>query len=194
MYTNKIFSEQSKKSEVILTMLSTLHEKHPREEEHSKRVSQLSYDLGKAIDMKGDRLEMLKTAGLLHDIGKIAIDYSIIEKAGKLTENEYEEIKKHPEIGYRILKTSIEYEDISKIVLYHHEKVDGSGYPEGIKEYKIPLESKIICIVDAYDAMVSSRPYKRKMTKEEAIDELKKYSNTQFDLELVEVFTNKVLN
>ncbi len=193
MYTNKIFSEKSKRREVIFTMLSTLHEKHPREEEHSKRVSQLSYDLGKAIEMKGDRLNMLKTAGLLHDIGKIAIDYSIIEKPGRLTDEEYEEIKKHPEIGYRILKTSIDYEDIAKLVLFHHEKIDGHGYPRGIKESEIPLESKIISIADAYDAMISLRAYKRRMTKEEAVNELKKYSGTQFDSNLVEIFTKKVL-
>lgn len=195
MYTNKILSEQSKRREVIHTMISTLHEKHPREEEHSKRVSQLSYDLGKAINMKGDKLDMLKTAGLLHDIGKIAIDYSIIEKNGKLTEREYEEVKKHPEIGYRILKTSMDYEDIAKIVLYHHEKIDGSGYPKGIKDNKIPLESKIISIADAYDAMISLRPYKKnKITKEEAIEELIRCSNTQFDLDIVKVFVEKVIN
>ncbi|WP_422484594.1 PAS domain S-box protein [Gudongella sp. DL1XJH-153] len=194
MYTNKIFSEQSKRREVILTMLSTLHEKHPREEEHSRRVSELSYELGKAIGLKDDRLNLLKTAGLLHDIGKIAIDYSIIEKPGALTEEEYLEVKKHPEIGYRILKSSIEYEDIAKTVLYHHEKIDGSGYPKGIKEREIPLESKIISIVDAYDAMISSRPYKiRQKTKEEAIRELERCSNTQFDLDLVKVFIEKVI-
>ena len=193
MYTNKIFSEKSKKRELILTMLSTLHEKHPREEEHSKRVSKLCYDLGKAIKIKGDRLNMLKTAGLLHDIGKIGIDYSIIEKPGRLTQEEYGEIKKHPEIGYRILKTSIEYEDIAKIVLHHHEKIDGSGYPKGIRGSEIPLESKIISIVDAFDAMISSRPYKKNIVVKEAVDELKKCSGTQFDSDLVEVFTSKVL-
>src|SRR6056297_3578978 len=193
MYTNKLFSEKSKKREIILTMLSTLHEKHLREEEHSIRVSQLAYELGKALKMKDDRLNMLKTAGLLHDIGKIGIDYSIIEKPGRLTEEEYKEIKKHPEIGYRILKTSIEYEDISKLVLYHHEKIDGSGYPKGIKDSEIPLESKIISIVDAFDAMISSRPYKTKMVIKEAAAELKRCSGTQFDPTLVEVFTSKVI-
>ena len=194
MYTNKIFSEQSKRREVILTMLSTLHEKHPREEEHSRRVRDLSYSLGKAIGLQDDRLNLLRTAGLLHDIGKIAIDYSIIEKAGALTEEEYTEIKKHPEIGYRILKSSIEYEDIAKTVLYHHEKIDGSGYPKGIKENEIPLESRIISITDAYDAMVSSRPYKKsKFTKDEAITELKRCSGTQFDSEIVKIFIEEVL-
>ena len=193
MYTNKLFSEKSKKREVILTMLSTLHEKHLREEEHSIRVSQLAYELGKAIQMKGDRLNMLKTAGLLHDIGKIGIDYSIIEKTGRLTEEEYEEIKKHPEIGYRILKTSIEYEGIAKLVLFHHEKLDGTGYPKGIKGEEIPLESKIISIVDAFDAMISARPYKTKMIIKDAVDELKRCSGSQFDPVLVEVFANKVI-
>jgi diguanylate cyclase (GGDEF)-like protein/PAS domain S-box-containing protein/putative nucleotidyltransferase with HDIG domain len=194
MYTNKIFSEQSKRSKVILTMISTLHEKHPREEEHSKRVSELSYSLGKVIGLKDDRLNLLRTAGLLHDIGKIAIDYAIIDKAGALTDEEYLEVKKHPEIGYRILKSSIEYEDIAKTVLYHHERIDGSGYPKGIREDEIPLESKIISIADAYDAMVSLRPYKkRKITKEEAIEELIRCSDTQFDGEIVKVFIEKVI-
>jgi len=193
MYTNKLFSEKSKKREIILTMLSTLHEKHLREEEHSIRVSQLAYELGKAIQMKGDRLNMLKTAGLLHDIGKIGIDYSIIEKTGRLTEEEYEEIKKHPEIGYRILKTSIEYEGIAKLVLFHHEKLDGTGYPKGIKGEEIPLESKIISIVDAFDAMISARPYKTKMIIKDAVGELKRCSGSQFDPVLVEVFANKVI-
>lgn len=193
MYENKLFSDQSKRREVIHTMLSTLHEKHPREEEHSKRVSELSLKIGKAINLKEDRLNLLKTAGLLHDIGKIAIDYSIIEKTGKLTETEYLEVKKHTEIGYRILKTSIEYEDIAKIVLYHHEKIDGEGYPEGIKGNEIPLESRIISIADAYDAMTSVRPYKFKIKKEDAIKELLKSSNTQFDQSLVKIFIDKVL-
>jgi putative nucleotidyltransferase with HDIG domain len=144
--------------------------------------------------LKDDRLNLLRTAGLLHDIGKIAIDYAIIDKAGALTDEEYLEVKKHPEIGYRILKSSIEYEDIAKTVLYHHERIDGSGYPKGIREDEIPLESKIISIADAYDAMVSLRPYKkRKITKEEAIEELIRCSDTQFDGEIVKVFIEKVI-
>lgn len=194
MYANKIYSDQSNKREIIHAILYTLHEKHPREEEHSKRVSQLSYDLGKAMNLKGDRLNMLSTAGLLHDIGKIAIDYSIIEKNEKLTEDEYDEVKKHPEIGYRILKNSIEYEDMAKLILYHHERIDGEGYPKGIKADEIPLESKIISIVDAYDAMISSRPYKnRELKTEEAIKELRKYSGTQFDSAIVQIFINEVV-
>ena len=194
MYANKIFSDQSNKREIILAILYTLHEKHPREEEHSKRVSQLAYDLGKAMKMKGDKLNMLSTAGLLHDIGKIAIDYSIIDKSEKLTSEEYGEVKKHPEIGYRILKNSVEYEDMARLILYHHERVDGNGYPKGVKGDEIPMESKIISIVDAYDAMISTRPYKTKiLTKEEAIHELRKCSNAQFDSAIVEVFINEVI-
>jgi diguanylate cyclase (GGDEF)-like protein/PAS domain S-box-containing protein/putative nucleotidyltransferase with HDIG domain len=193
MNTNKLFSDQSKRREVILTMISTLHEKHPREEDHSIRVSQLSYKLGRAINLKGDKLRILKTAGLLHDIGKIGIDYSIIEKPGNLTEEEYQEVKKHPEIGYRILKTSIEYDNIAKIVLYHHEKLDGSGYPKGLKGDFIPLESRIISIVDSFDAMVASRPYKKSITIREAVDELKRCSGTQFDSVLVEAFIKDVV-
>lgn len=194
MYKNKLFSENSKRSKIIMSMLSTLHEKHPREEKHSKRVSELSYRLGEKCDFKNVNLSMLKTVGLLHDIGKIAIDYSIIDKESSLTDEEYNEIKKHPEIGYRLLKGSLEYEDMARIVLYHHERIDGKGYPEGMRGDKIPVESKIITIVDAYDAMISKRSYRKNpLTKKEAVEELRRCSGTQFDKELVEVFVEKVL-
>ena len=194
MYTNKIFSDQSRRREAVLTILSTLHEKHQREEKHSKRVSQLAYSLGKGLEIKGDKLDKLKTAGLLHDIGKIAIDYSIIEKEGSLSDKEYKEIKKHPEMGYRILNSSMEYQDIAKIVLYHHEKIDGSGYPKGIKGNEIPIESKIISIVDAYDAMTSSRPYRPKgMSSEKAAQIIKENLGTQFDFEIGSFFIEEVI-
>ncbi len=194
MYKDKIFDEKSKKRKVVLTMLTTLHERYKREEEHSKRVSELSYKIGEAMNLGQEKINLLKISGLLHDIGKIAIDYSIINKRGKLTKEEFNEIKKHPEIGYRILNSVPEYSDISQIVLNHHENIDGSGYPQKLKELNIPLESRIIKIADAYDAMISERPYKKKMKKCEAVDELVKYSGKQFDEKIVNIFINKVLD
>ncbi|MFO7887868.1 MAG: diguanylate cyclase [Eubacteriales bacterium] len=194
MYKDKIFDEKSKKRKIVLTMLTTLHERYKREEEHSRRVSELSYKIGKAMNLGQEKINLLKISGLLHDIGKIAIDYSIINKEGKLTTEEFSEIKKHPEIGYRILNSVPEYADISLIVLHHHENWDGTGYPKNLRGSSIPLESRIIKIVDAYDAMISERPYKKKMKKSEAVDELVKYSGKQFDEKIVNIFINDVLN
>ncbi len=193
MYRDKIFDEKSKKRKIVLTMLTTLHERYKREEEHSKRVSELSYKIGKSMNFSQEKINLLKISGLLHDIGKIAIDYSIINKKGKLTTDEFNEVKKHTEIGYRILSSVPEYSDVAAIVLYHHENINGTGYPKNLKGVSIPIESRIIKIVDAYDAMISERPYKKKMKKEEAVDELVKNSGKQFDERIVNIFIKDVL-
>ncbi len=124
----------------------------------------------------------------LHDIGKIAVADSIILKPGKLTPEEWELVKKHPEVGYRIAKSSIDLAAIADAILTHHENWDGSGYPEGLKGEEIPLVSRIISIVDAYDAMTNDRPYRKAFTREQAIAEIKRYSGTKYDPKLVEVF------
>ncbi|MDW7668770.1 MAG: diguanylate cyclase, partial [Bacillota bacterium] len=194
MYKDKIFDDKSKKRKVVLTMLTTLHERYKEEEEHSKRVSELSYSIGKAMKLSEERIKLLKMAGLLHDIGKIAIDYNIINKAEKLTIDEYNEVKKHTEVGYRILNSVPEFSDIALIVLHHHENINGTGYPRNLKGINIPLESRIVKIVDAYDAMISDRPYKKKMKKNKAIDELVKNSGKEFDKKIVNIFVNQILN
>ena len=130
---------------------------------------------------------------MLHDIGKIAIDEAILNKTGKLNEEEWVEIRKHPEIGYRILSTVNNMSEMAEFVLSHHERWDGKGYPQGISGEQIPLQSRIIGIADAYDAMISERSYKKSLTKKEAIQELIANSGTQFNAECVQVFIEKVL-
>jgi diguanylate cyclase (GGDEF)-like protein/putative nucleotidyltransferase with HDIG domain len=152
MYKDKLFKHTSQRKEIINGILSTLHEKNKREEAHSKRVSYLAELLAKEIKMDESAVIKIKTAGLLHDIGKIAIDYSILDKNGTLTPKEYAEIKKHSEIGYRILKQSSEFGEIADIILSHHERIDGKGYPRGIMGNEIRIESKILAICDAFDA------------------------------------------
>ncbi|SIS47931.1 HD-GYP domain-containing protein [Salimicrobium flavidum] len=193
MYRNKLFQKNSHRTSYINSMMASLFEKVPREEAHSKRVSQLSERLGQALQLDDTRLLNLKTAGMLHDIGKITIDHSILNKEGPLSGEEYEEVQRHSEIGHRILNSSEEFADLSMIVLSHHEHFDGYGYPLGLSGEDIKLEARIIHICDAYDAMVSERPYQDPLSREEAIQELKDNSGTQFDPQLVELFINEVL-
>lgn len=188
MYKNKLFEVTSHRSESIKTILNTLHEKNPREERHSKRVSEICINIGRKLGMKSENLQLLRAISNLHDIGKIAIDEAILNKPGKLTEAEWEIIKRHPEIGYRIISTSPEYAEIAYDILSHHEKWDGTGYPRGIEGENIPIRARIISIADAYDAMVSERPYRKPLSHEEAIAEIKKHTGKQFDPSLVEVF------
>lgn len=193
MYKKKLFESPSMRSKTVQVIIKTLHEKNKREEKHSHRVSELARSLGLALNLVENEIEELKTVGLLHDIGKIAIDENILNKPGRLTSEEWEEIKRHPEIGYRILNTSNDMLEIANYVLYHHEKLDGTGYPKGLKGDEIPLQSKIIAIADTYDAITSERSYRNALSEEIAIGELKKYSGIQFDGKLVKVFIEEVL-
>lgn len=193
MYRDKLFKNTSQRKEIINGIISTLHAKHKREEAHSKRVSRLTEML--AIELQFDEalVVKMKTAGLLHDIGKIAIDYSILDKSCQLTEKEYQEIKKHSEIGFRILRDSAEFGDIADIILSHHERVDGKGYPRGLSNHQIRLESKMLAMCDAFDAMISERPYKEKSSIKDAVNELMVNADTQFDGKLVKVFVERVV-
>lgn len=193
MYKNKLFESPSMRGKTINTIISTLHEKNKREEQHSHRVSALCVSLGQALGLGSEEIAELKTVGLLHDIGKIAIDENILNKPGKLTELEWEVIKRHSEIGYRILGTVSHMSEMAEYVLAHHERWDGKGYPKGLKGEKIPLNSRIICIADTYDAMTSERSYRSAMTEENAIKEILNNAGTQFDPKLAEIFINKVI-
>ncbi len=188
MYAQKLFEVTSYRHKTIETILSTLHEKNPREEMHSMRVSALCQKIGQALDMPKEQLNLLEAISELHDIGKIAIDDAIINKPGKLDDHEWEMIKKHPEIGYRILSTSPEYSEIALDILSHHERYDGKGYPRGLKGEQIPLRARIISVADAYDAMVSERPYRKPLTHEQAIEEVKINLGAQFDPMIGQLF------
>lgn len=181
MYAHKLFEVSSHRNETIKTILKTLHEKNPREEKHSERVSTICVQIGMALGMSNEEMSLLKAISNLHDIGKIAIDDAILNKPGKLDDKEWEQIKRHPEIGYRILSTSPEYAEIAQDILSHHERYDGKGYPRGLKGEEIPIRARIITVADSYDAMVSDRPYRRPLTHQEAIDEIKRNLGTQFD-------------
>ncbi|MCT4617894.1 MAG: diguanylate cyclase [Marinisporobacter sp.] len=194
MYKHKLFESPNIKNKIIQTIISTLHENNQREEEHSKRVSEISVEIGKAMKLPPIEIKKLEMAGLLHDIGKIGIRENALNKPGKLTEEEWCEIKRHPEVGYRILSSYNEMSELAECVLTHHERWDGNGYPKGLKKEDIPLHARIIMVADAYDAMVCKRPYREPLSKEETIEEIKKNAGIQFDPQIVKIFIEKVIS
>ncbi|SCJ47335.1 Cyclic di-GMP phosphodiesterase response regulator RpfG [uncultured Clostridium sp.] len=194
VYRRKLLDKKSIRSSITDSLIKSLQEKNTETEEHTERVTAYAYSMGLNLNFKASELDELFLVAKLHDIGKIGINEEILLKPGKLTNDEFIIMKTHSEKGYRILHAMGELENVAKCVLCHHEKWDGTGYPLGLKEDEIPLISRIISIVDAYDVMTSNRPYKKPMTKESAIAELMRCSGTQFDPFLVNIFINSVLN
>lgn len=194
MYRRKSTDRSSNRGNTIQTILNTLHIKNKIEQTHSSRVSELSKKIGMAMNLSEKEIAELELAGLMHDIGKIAISEDILSKKGSLSSDEWAEIKRHPEIGYRILSASNNMSYIAQYVLSHHERPDGKGYPFGISKDKIPLQSLIIAVADTYDAMTSDRSYRNPVSQQEAIDELKKCCGTQLDADVVKVFVEGVLD
>ena len=194
MYKHKILENEDMRGNTIGTIINTLHEKNPREEQHSKRVSEICQNIGIAIGYSEIKISKLKVVGLLHDIGKIAIEEGILNKPGKLEEQELYEIKRHPDIGYRILSSSLEMQELAEGILAHHEKWDGTGYPKGLKGEAIPTVARIIALADSYDAMTSERTYRKALSEEVVLAEIRNNAGTQFDPEIARIFIEKVLN
>lgn len=192
MYRRKLSESKSMHYRTVEIILKTLREKSERERKHSDRVSSLCEALGAACGFDKEELRELKTSGLMHDIGKIAIDLSILDKPEKLTLAERIEIERHPEQGYQILRSINEFARLAEYVLAHHERWDGKGYPRALKGEDIPIEARIIAIADSYDAMTSDRPYRKAMTREAAAEELQRNAGSQFDPQLVKIFMEKV--
>ena len=193
MYRRKLYESPSMRGKTIQAIINTLYEKNKREEEHSRRVSEWCEKIAKASKMHEDEIDEIKTAGLLHDIGKIAVKESLLNKPGKLTAEEFEEVSRHSEIGYRILGAVNDMSDIAEFALYHHERWDGKGYPKGIAGEEIVLQARIIAIADSYDAMTNVRSYREPITSKEAAVEIMKCAGTQFDPDLAKIFVEKVL-
>ena len=194
MYRDKLFSAKSKEKHLLDSFSMILAERDSHTEDHAKRLQELALALGKRVGLTEYQLNNLKLLALLHDIGKIGIPDNILFKTYTLTPSEWEKMKAHPQIGYRMAKNIPDFATIAHEILYHHEHWDGSGYPEGLKGEEIPLLSRIISIVDAYDVMQSRRPYKGAVSKAKALEEVKRYAGTQFDPQLVEIFLKMVKN
>lgn len=193
MYTMKLFESPSMRGRTITAIARTLNENNKAEDIHSKQVSDLCVRMGKALGLPENEIVELKTVGLLHDIGKIAINGNILTNPAPLDNVEWAEVQRHSEIGYRILRTVNDMTKMAEDVLAHHERWDGQGYPKGIKAEEIPLFARIIAIADSYDAMTNERSYRQAISKEEAIEELRKNAGTQFDPELIRIFIDKVI-
>ena len=193
MYKHKLYESTTIRNETLEIIVKALYEKNEKEQAHCERVSQLCEEIGKALRMKTEDLSELRRAGLLHDIGLIGIDDNLLNKSGGLTISETESIMRHPEIGYQILRSMNQFTPIAEFILYHHERVDGQGYPRKLKGNEIPLQSKIISIADAYDAMTNERSYKKVYSKSEAIEEIRNNAGTQFDNSIAATFIEKVL-
>lgn len=193
MYRRKLLEHKSLHSDILASIKTTMFEKSNETEEHAERISELSKNLGKAMGLSEDKLDELELVSMLHDLGKISIDKNILTKSGKLSDVEWREIKKHPEVGYRIANSTSELSHIAEYILCHHENWDGSGYPLGLAGTNIPLISRIISVVDAYDAMTHDRTYRKALTADMAVEEILSHAGTQFDPEIATLFVEKVL-
>ncbi len=192
MYRNKLIESRSARSSIITSLERTLRETTEETQEHAQRMRSLAREVGEALLLSSDELNSLELLASLHDIGKVGLPDSILSKPGPLTSDEWETVKKHPEIGYRIAQSSTDLLPIAEAILCHHERWDGSGYPQGLSKNEAPLLSRIIAVVDAYDVMTRGRPYKKAVSSAEALEELRRFSGTQFDPEVVEVFVKTV--
>ena len=172
----------------IKLIAAALDAKDPYTHGHSMRVTMYSMILAKKLNLDDTMLEEIETAGLLHDIGKIGIPQRILCKPVKLTDEEFEVMKSHPEQGEKMLKDIKKLTLISNWLRTHHEKWDGTGYPNGLKGEEIPLSGRIIALADTYDAMTSDRPYRKALSHEIAIEEIKRCAGTQFDPVLAQLF------
>lgn len=192
MNSRKRYDSRSLKSKTISLAMNALFEKSPREKMHSERVGNVAANIAEWMGLSEEKVNMVRIAGYLHDIGKIGIPETVLNKKSSLNRQEWEIMKLHPEKSWRILENTADYKDISNIVLCHHEKWDGNGYPRGLAGTDIPLESRIITIADSFDAMTHERPYQVALNTEEAGAELIRCAGSHFDPVIVMLFMERI--
>lgn len=182
--------EQLKEShfQTISALAEALDAKDATTGKHCDRLLQLASEVGDRLGLDSEQQTCLRYAAVLHDIGKIGISEAILQKPGKLTSEEYKQIRKHPKLGAEMVKRVRFLEPVAPLINAHHERYDGKGYPNQLSGEEIPIEARIIAVIDSYDAMSSTRPYREALSREEAIQELQDYAGTQFDPRVVEEF------
>ncbi|OQB20323.1 MAG: Cyclic di-GMP phosphodiesterase response regulator RpfG [Firmicutes bacterium ADurb.Bin182] len=188
MYKTKLLQSKSLHSSVISSIQASLLEKSRETKEHAQRMIMLSKAVGTKLELSDQMMNDLVLLAILHDIGKIGVNDTILKKPGKLTAEEWAEMKKHPEIGFRIAMASNDLMPVADYILCHHEHWDGSGYPVGLKSEEIPLLSRIISVIDAFDAMTEDRAYSKAMSIKDAKSEIRKNSGSQFDPLIAGIF------
>ncbi len=188
-YSFKLYVEmRSLYISTIQALNKSLEAKDPYTSGHANRVEQLAISLAEAYNLPFNKVQDIKTAAVLHDIGKIGINDEVLNKATKLSQEEFQHIMKHPSIGADIISKVDFLKNITGIIKHHHEKYDGTGYPDGLKGEQIPIEACILTIADSYDAMTTDRPYRKALSQEEALYEIERHAGTQFHPDLAEKF------
>ena len=193
MYQNKLLESDIVRSEMIKAITNNFYKNNTSEEAHNKRVGLLCGKIAKAMGMNDEDVNEVVTAGMLHDIGKISMDERLIGSHEYLNKRDLKEYLRHPERGYQILKSSTEFSHIAQYVLSHHERMDGSGYPQGLAGDRIPVQSRILCIANVFDMLINPRDGKERLSYYDAVKELIKDSGTQYDSEIVKILVEKVL-
>ncbi len=178
--------------EAVATLLSTLNQRDPLGFGHSRRVAGYALQMGEALNFSIEQMAVIKYAALLHDIGKVGLPDFVLQSSDRLSEDEFEIMKEHPQIGAMIVGEVDLFKAIKPAILQHHEWIDGSGYPIGLKGKDITIEAKIIGLTGAYDTMVNDHPYRKALSKTAALNELHNYAGKQFDDKLVDVFTKVI--
>ncbi len=187
MYKHKLTESRNRNSSVLYAMLKALEQESHETKEHAQRMQEMAVRIGEKLDLSESELRRLVLLITLHDIGKINIPENILTKQTALTQQEWEVVKEHPETGYRIARATEDFAHVAEDILCHHEHWDGSGYPRGIAGREIPLLARITAVVDAYDAILNGRPYRKALSPTDTLAEIKKLSGTQFDPELVTI-------